>query len=347
MKEKPLNRSIKAACLTLAFAFVFGGLLSDSAAWGDTVRVGKQPYLGDITKMTPDAVTLKSSSGESNIPTNKITAIRFEDEPREVTQAREAVNGGRFEDAVTALEKFDTKNLKPYIAADAAFYQAAGAAELALRGRTPLNDAGAKLTQFVKDYPDSFHYYEANRLIGDLLVASGKPDLAVAYYINIAKAPWPEYQIDAKIAAASALLDANKTSDAQTLVTEVTASPDLAPEQKVKVELLGVQNLIAQNKLADAIAQLEKLIQATPPEAIDINAQAYNLLGRAYRESNQPQDALLAFLHVDLLYPGSANAHAEALSNLAELWTAEHKPERAELATETLKQRYQYSRWNK
>ena len=76
-----------------------------------------------------------------------------------------------------------------------------------------------------------------------------------------------------------------------------------------------------------------------------MQAQAYNTLGTALRKAGKPQDALLAFLHVDVLYFASAEDHAEALANLAQLWNEVQKPERAAQALQTLKTRYKNSRW--
>lgn len=344
-----LKSSMKTTRFILLMACVGGvSLLNINSVRSDTVRLtSKQSVIGDVKQMTPDSVTLIRGNSETPVTTDKITAISFTDEPSKLSQAREAVVTGRFEDAITALAELDTSGLSGYLAADAAFYRAAAAAELALRGRSPVNEAGSKLADFVKTYPENYHYYQANRLIGDLLVAAGQPGSAVAYYETIGKAPWPEYQADSKIGMASALLADGKTAEAQALLGQVATPDALTPLQKAQIELLKAQSLINENQPDEAVGLIEAMLKTTSPEEIDLNAQAYNLLGRAHRQANRLQDALLAYLHVDLLYPGNAGAHAEALSNLAQLWTAEHKPERAQLALETLKQRYQYSRWNK
>lgn len=296
--------------------------------------------------MTADSIMFAHGSSETSIPTNKIISINFADEPKELTQARNAVVSDRFEDAQASLKELNANDLKGYTVADAVFYGAAADAELALRGKTPIDKAEKKLARFLKTYPNNYHYYPANWLIGDLLIEAGQPDKAVEYYEKIGKAPWPVYRIDAKIAMTAALLAAGKTSEAKSLLEQVTADT-LDPLRKVKVELLKAQTLISQDKSDAAIRLIQTMLKTAPTEEIKVNARAYNLLGQAHRRANRPQDALLAFLHVDLLYPGNASTHAESLGNLAELWTTTHMPERARLATETLKRRYPYSRWNK
>ena len=71
------------------------------------------------------------------------------------------------------------------------------------------------------------------------------------------------------------------------------------------------------------------------------------MLGTAQRQAGRVKEALLAFLHVDILYPGVPDAHAEALANLAELWDQVHKGERANRARQTLQEQYKDSPWAK
>ena len=71
---------------------------------------------------------------------------------------------------------------------------------------------------------------------------------------------------------------------------------------------------------------------------VPLRAQAYNIEGTAHRQAGRDQEALLAFLHVELFYSSVPNAHAEALANLADLWEQVHKSERANRARKTLEE---------
>ena len=68
-------------------------------------------------------------------------------------------------------------------------------------------------------------------------------------------------------------------------------------------------------------------------------------LRRCHVASNKPKDALLAFLHVDVLYNTVPASHAEALAKLVPLWEAIGKPGRAREARQLLRERYPNSRW--
>ena len=58
------------------------------------------------------------------------------------------------------------------------------------------------------------------------------------------------------------------------------------------------------------------------------------------KKAGRNKEALMAFLHVDVLYYSDADAHAEALANLAELWNTLQQTERAVRARRTLDERY-------
>ena len=92
---------------------------------------------------------------------------------------------------------------------------------------------------------------------------------------------------------------------------------------------------------------VEEILKAADPDDAPLMARGYNVLGNAYRQAGDPKRALLAFLHVDLLYPTVADAHAEALANLADLWDQVHKSDRANRARKTLAEDYKESPWAK
>jgi hypothetical protein len=55
---------------------------------------------------------------------------------------------------------------------------------------------------------------------------------------------------------------------------------------------------------------------------------------------NDREGAVLAYLHTHLMFSGQADAHAEALLRLVELWPQVGHPERAAQARQELQQRY-------
>ena len=99
--------------------------------------------------------------------------------------------------------------------------------------------------------------------------------------------------------------------------------------------------------LEQGVQLIEEVIRDADPQDNQLHALAYNALGRSYQQAGKSKEALLAFLHVDLLYSTVADAHAEALSYLAPLWDAIGQEGRAREARQKLKENYANSRWAK
>ena len=95
----------------------------------------------------------------------------------------------------------------------------------------------------------------------------------------------------------------------------------------------------------EGVALLQDIINKNDPQDAPLFARTYNALGRCYLKLNKPKDALLAFLHTDVLFSGDAEAHAEALYHLSKLWSDMNKSDRAVAARTTLRERYAGSIW--
>ena len=98
-------------------------------------------------------------------------------------------------------------------------------------------------------------------------------------------------------------------------------------------------------KHAQAVKELEDIIQKNDPSNTILFARAYNALGAAHVAGNAPKDAVIAYLFTDLLFYGDSDAHAEALYHLTSLWSKVNKPTRARTAREKLLGRYGGSPW--
>ena len=90
---------------------------------------------------------------------------------------------------------------------------------------------------------------------------------------------------------------------------------------------------------------LHEVIQATPPEDAAGQAPAYNTLGDCLRAANRPKDALLAYLHTDLLYSKDKEEHPRALHQIALLFRQLKQDGRADEFAQRLKTEYPRSRW--
>jgi tetratricopeptide (TPR) repeat protein len=181
-------------------------------------------------------------------------------------------------------------------------------------------------------------------------VAIGSYAPAAEYYARIDAAPWPEYKMKAGVAAGRALLEQGKVEEALASFDKVLATKAegaLADQQRMAATLGKAAALVALKKPAEAIKAAESFIEKADVENAPLMARAYNILGTAQRQTGRTKEAILSFLHVDVLYASVADAHAQALANLADLWDEVHKTDRANRARRTLAERYPESTWAK
>ena len=328
-------------------------LAGSSASALDQIRTARGTQSGTIESLSPTEIKLSRSGRSESIPVNEVVVVRFDGEPPQLNVARNAAINGRYEDALREFEKLATEvqgQSREEIKQDLAFYQAYCTAKLALGGMGDAQAAGRTMSDFLNKNKQSYHFYTANEVLGDLLVAINRNDVAMKYYEELAKAPWTDYQMRAAIAKGRALLAQENFSQAQ---AEFTAALELGKnaqgpliDAQRSAATLGLADGLARNGQTDeAIKLVEDIIRAAHPEAVELHARAYNTLGNCYRRAGRPKDAIWAFLHVEELYASSPREHAEALWNLSQLWDEVKQPEHAVAAREKLQQMYAGSTW--
>jgi tetratricopeptide (TPR) repeat protein len=318
-----------------------------TAAWaGDTVKTvgNKTPSRCAVTGITSTKVTIEENSISKTVPVNEVELIAFDGEPPALTHARSEAAAGKFDEAQASLENLDPAAYKRLeLRQEIEFYKAYVPAQLALLGSGNINEAAGAMVAFAKNHATSWHYYDSCQAVGDLALAMKKYPAAQTYYGNLAKAPWPDFKMRANVALAYALVAQGKTADALPLFEAVLSSDargDLADRQKLAATLGKARCLASAQKLDEAVKMVREVIASSSPEDGALNAQAYNALGGIYRKSHKTDDALLAFLHVELLYPSIPKERIEALENLVALWTEKQRPDRAREAERILKDEY-------
>lgn len=346
------NRQFVALVVGILSTASLGTASALAQAKTDRIRLAKSSETGDIKETSPLEVTIaKSGGGSRTVPVNEIRSIQFADEPSELSQARLNANNGAYAAALAALGKIDAADVKrDLIKQDIEFYKAYCAAKLALGGSGEIADAGRQLLTYTRAYPKSFHNLAANEAMGDLLMAAEKYDAAARQYAELAKAPWADYKMRAAVAAGRSLQAQGKQAEAiaqfDSALAMATESLD-AQSQKLAATLGKAISLAESDKIDEAVSSIEKVIQDADPEQKELHARAYNALGSCYEKGDRKKDALIAFLHVDIVYSSVPDAHAEALSHLAPLWQAVGQEERAREARQTLKEKYGSSKWAK
>ncbi|MGC4006828.1 MAG: hypothetical protein QM811_28355 [Pirellulales bacterium] len=90
-------------------------------------------------------------------------------------------------------------------------------------------------------------------------------------------------------------------------------------------------------------------IEQIPAGDDESQARAHVTLGNIYIDQKQYEDALLAFMKVELVYPQYSDQRAEALARLAVLWklVPNKRDDRASQAKEKLSNLFPASVWNR
>jgi tetratricopeptide (TPR) repeat protein len=347
-----------------AILMVATWLVVSAVASADIIKKtdGRQAS-GDLVAMSKLEVTIQVGDTKATVPVNEIESIRYSGEPSLLTPARTAVNLGRNEEAVEAMGNIDLTTVqRPEIKQDIQFYTALAKARIALAAADDegIREAGTLMIGFVGNGSDNYHYLEACEVVGDLLVAFREHAKAQQYYHQLEQAPWPDYKMRAAVAVGRALLaerrslsadgeteEAKKKLDGALASFEnalaIQAEGPSAGRQRLAATLGKARCLAEAGQADEAVELVLDVIAKANPEEVQLHAQAYNTLGLAHLKAGRTKDALMAFLHVDILYFTSPSEHIEALENLIPLWKQVQKPQRADEAAKILSDRYKRS----
>jgi hypothetical protein len=104
--------------------------------------------------------------------------------------------------------------------------------------------------------------------------------------------------------------------------------------------LVKAQSLVGLKKSKEAETLVGPVLRATPAEDAAARSATYNTLGDCLRAANCPKDALLAYLHTDLLFRKDRQEHSRALFQIEKLFRQLKQEARADAFAERLRQKY-------
>jgi len=307
------------------------------------------PTSGTITAIAPDKVTIDIGGATRDMAVNEITRLIYGDEPPELTKAREGVIQGQVEAALNDLKPLKADEIaRDFVRQDVEYYRAYCMGKIALAGAGNPKAADEALFAFVRANRNSYHVYEATEMLGNLALSQGGFEDAAKRFAFLGKAPWPDYRLRGNVNEARALTLQQKFPEALQKYQAIIDSQDNTPEvnrQKAFAQVGKAVCLSETGKQDEAMQILDGIIKDGDPKDSALFARVYNALGACHLKADRPKDALLAFLHVDLLFSADGEAHAEALYQLSKLWQTVNKADRAVAARNLLKERYAGSSW--
>ncbi|WP_417732416.1 tetratricopeptide repeat protein [Rosistilla oblonga] len=334
----------------LAFAMLLGLPGIATAQFDQVYPLRGAPMNGEFVGSTPTEVTIKVQGTDRKIAVNEIRRLGFKEDPAELKQARSRVASGDYQAAMDELKKINPASVtRPIILLDLQFYLALCEGKLALSSGGDKGSAASAMLAFVRKASKSHHFFAAAEMLGDLAVALGKYPEAIKYYGAIsAQAPWPEYKMHAVMLEARALMAQKDFANAEkkfASLANATASTAETKRQQLLAQV-GVARCQAETQSPEAaIAAIQKLVADNDESDAELFGRAYNALGACYLKANKPKEALMAYLHVDVLFYAQPEIHAEALYQLSKLWEQVKKTDRANAARNLLNDRYAGSRW--
>ena len=310
---------------------------------------GGNPLLGDIKGYTKTELTLQRGTKSVKIPANEIQRVRWDGEAPQLNIARNQETNGNYAAALEQYKKSQAKgsaNLKK----DLQFLIARATAKGAQSNAAALDGGIKLLNDFVKSNGDHFRYYQAMKLLGEAHLAKKDYAGANTAFGTLERSPWKDYQMDAKNMKARVLLaqgNAKGALAAFNAVAKIEAKTEPEKASKRAAQLGSAVCLEKEGKQKEAIKILDDIIKTTSSQQSPLLAEAYLRKGDCFRELGESKEALIAYLHIDVLFPKEPAIHAEALYHLSTLWGKVQKPERGVEARAVLQQQYPNSEWTK
>ena len=356
----PIHRASRHRTTLLALTWLAAAIAGPSAlvsgTWADDVRLipgasFKGPAVvggrvrGTSIEETPETLTVKVGGQTVAIPVDQVERVTYDQAPASLTAAASLARGSNFARAVEEFQKAANEARNQPLARQAALF-----GYHSLNGRAALGDPAAapeairNLEGFLKEFPKA-------RQRGDALISLIRLQISIddfdgarrnvqelgsiAWAADLAKV------FNARIAAKSN--DAAARTTALTELDSVIGSSSANPVIKRDAQLAKSQVLAASRKFEEARRVVEEVIAGADPEDAPTLAAAHNTLGDCLVAENRPKDALMNFLHVEILYNSEREQHARALAAIVSLWNTLGKPERAREVLGKLKSEYPQS----
>ena len=308
---------------------------------------------GKITSATVSEIVVKSANGkDTTIPISDVRKVEFDREPSGLIAARANERSGAFQ---TALEKYTAiqksyNNSDKRLAADLKYLIARTTAKMAATDPSKAADALRLLGDFRAANPTNFRYLEATLLNSKLLGQNGQAAEGQTLLVEVQQSNVKSYQLQAGVTLGNLMLQSEDLPGALEAFTSVVeqSTGDQSAQGILFEGLLGQASCLQkQTKHSDAVKVLDRIIaEAAESEGATL-ASAWLRKGDSLKAESKAKAALMAYLHVDVLYPGEAAQHSEALYHLANLWGPAGHVDRAAEASARLVSQYPNSTWAK
>jgi tetratricopeptide (TPR) repeat protein len=303
---------------------------------------------GTVQSETAAEVVVKLGATTVTVPAEQVASVRYDGQPASLALAESAENAGQLARAADQYKKAVSEaSGKPLVERAARFKQAEVTADLALADPSRAAEAVALLDAFLRAFPDGRQAPAAREALARLQLQKG--DYAAAEKTAAELARSPRSADRAALLRARVLARKGEHEQALTALNRLAASAPAGsnPSLNREARLARAESLAALKRYSEAETEARAVIKALPAEDAPSQSAAYNTLGDCLRAAGRPKDALLAYLHTDLLYAKDKEQHPRALAQIARLWRELNQEPRADEALKRLQAEYPQSPWAK
>lgn len=325
----------------------------------DQVVTSNETLFGTIESVTTEMVRLLprgSMNAIREIGVTDVVMIQFSDEPKNLIEAKKRLQKNDFGGALEALEqvnKVEIQSASVAVRGECAYVRAVASGRVAMDATKELSSALSYVEEVLDQFTRSIHYYELLEVAGDLEQALGRYEKANAIYKKISQGP-PPMAARAKRLQGNVLAAEGRHLEAiaeYEKVQSVNLDGSFIEQEKMMACLGQAGSLISLSRSDDSVSLISSMLADTYPQGVPVTAtnillgEAYSLLGQSLLAMKKDQDALIAYLTVDLVYGDAPGTHAESLFRLFHLWNEGGYPRRAEEVRERLVKTYPQSTW--
>jgi tetratricopeptide (TPR) repeat protein len=299
---------------------------------------------GQVQSESASEVAVLLGATTTAVPADQIQSIRYDGQSASFALAEARESSGQLAESAELFKKAAAESAgKPFPYQAALFREAAVLTDLALIEPDRTKDAQDKLAKFIRAYPAGRHIAAARACLARLQLLSNDFAGAEATIAELAKLPRGGER--AAVLRAKILAKQGKHTAAIAELDRLIAGYPKGSERHRAALLAKAESLAGMKKFPEAETLLREVIRGNPPEDAAAQAPAYNTLGDCLRAANRPKDALIAYLHTDLLYSKDKEQHPRALHQISEVFRELKQDARASEFSQRLKQEYPRSPW--
>ena len=301
---------------------------------------------GTISSETPSEIRIQAGNKLESIKTDEVDTVSYGGMPPAYLEAEIREKNGDYAAAIDGFRRASTTTgLRPVVAQQVKYRYAEALANAAGQDSARTNEAITALQEFVRSFPTSRNAPAALEVLLNLVRSGDDPskmDSVIADMSKIAGA-----QGRANLLKADLLVDRGQPDEALKLLDTARTQITKGSELEQSAQSIRIKAMVGKKSFTEAEKLARDLIAAADPNDYESLAPAYNALGDCLRAAGKPKDAMIAYLHTEILYDRASSEHARALAAITELWRVLEKPDRAEQSLSKLATTYPRSPWLK